>query len=744
MNLRHRLRIGALVTHDAADVAPHAEAAGYDLIAATGPDAWTTLSWIAGRTTGIRLLAAGLTVPGHNAAGLAALGHDPAGLAGLAALGHDPAGLAGLAALGHDPAGLAALGQDPAMLARSAASLDLLSGGRLEIALTGEPGVLTEAIEIIRGLHDTARPGPLRHPGPRFRIPGTQRGPEPAHRIPVAIMGPLSDGLIAVADGWLATTPGELRDHGKALDDAAVAAGREPGEIRRLLVVPPDLGQGDLLELVMEHGVDTLLIPVVEAADLGRFAPGELRDAVARLRPHPVPAVFKPASVRAKRHPGIKYDAIPGSLAETAIEPGDPGYRRVRSTYLRGGAPGLVLRPRTVTEVADALAFARAHPHLPFGVRSRGHGISGRSTNDGGLVVSVAALDGIEILDESRRLVRIGPGARWTDVAQALAPYGWAITSGDYGGVGVGGLATAGGIGWLAREHGLTIDKLVAAEMVLADGSTVRVSATENPDLFWAVRGAGANFGIVTSFEFEADEVGDVGFARFAVGADDPAALLVRWGRAIEEAPRDLSGQLILGRPRRGQPNIAQLVAVVDAGDPRTVVDRLQPIAGVGPLYDQNVVLTPYAGIMANASPADHDGHGEPVSRSALVEHLTPEFAEAAARLLDSGAIHWFQIRTVGGAVADVPADATAYAHRSANFSIVVMGADERRLDAAWAGLRDHFDGLYLNFETGRGAAYLNDAFPPATLARLRELKRRYDPGNLFRDNFNIEPGGTR
>ncbi|GGN39957.1 FAD/FMN-containing dehydrogenase [Actinoplanes campanulatus] len=684
MKLRHRLRIGALVNSGAADVAPHAEAAGYDLVAVTGPDAWTTLSWIAGRTTGIRLLAVGLAVPEF----------------------------------------------DPAVLARSAAALDLLSGGRLELALTGEPDVLTEAIEIIRGLHDTARPGPLRHPGPRFRIPGAQRGPAPAHHIPIAVTGP---GPLPLADGWFAGTPAELR-----------AAPDLPGEKRRAVVVPLDSGLGDLLEAVIEHGADTLLVPISDPADLGRFAAGELREAVARLLPHPLPVVAKPASVRSKRRPGIEYDAIPGSLAELAVEPGDPGYQRVRSTYMRGGAPGLVLRPRTVAEVADALAFARAHPHLPFGVRSRGHGISGRSTNDGGLVVSVAALDGIEILDESRRLVRIGPGARWMDVAQRLAPHGWAITSGDYGGVGVGGLATAGGIGWLARKHGLTIDRLVAAEMVLADGGRVRASHRENPDLFWAVRGAGGNFGVVTAFEFEADEVGNVGFAQLAVGADDPAELLVHWGRAIEEAPRDLSGQLIMGPARRGQPRIAQLAAVVESDDPQTIVGRLQPVAAVGPLYDQNVVLTPYAGIMANASPAGHDGHGEPVSRSALVDHLTPEFAKAAARLMDSGAAHWFQIRTVGGAVADVPADATAYAHRSANFSVAVMGADERRLDTAWSELRDHFDGLYLSFETGRGARVLDAAFPPATLARLRELKRRYDPGNLFRDNFNIEPGGTR
>ena len=148
--------------------------------------------------------------------------------------------------------------------------------------------------------------------------------------------------------------------------------------------------------------------------------------------------------------------------------------------------------------------------------------------------------------------MRIGPGARWMDVAAALAPYGWALSSGDYGGVGVGGLATAGGIGWLSREHGLTIDHLRAVEMVLADGSVVRASEEENADLFWAVRGAGANFGIVTSFEFEVDEVGDVGWAQLVFDASDTAGFLERWGAAVEAAPRDLTSFIILGRPRGG------------------------------------------------------------------------------------------------------------------------------------------------------------------------------------------------
>ncbi|MEU8232662.1 LLM class flavin-dependent oxidoreductase [Actinoplanes sp. NPDC048967] len=734
MNYGHPLTFGVLVAssagtpEEAADLARHAEELGYDLVTVEDRpdepgllDAWTVLGWVAGRTGRVRLAPAALSVPLR----------------------------------------------DPAVLARAAASLDLLSDGRLELVLGGggdqdaiqamgghrietdqAVAALDEAIDIVRGVLDAGEPRPLRHLGAHYRIPQAQRGPLPAHRIPIRLDGDQSPMLRLAgrkADGWAATLtafrPGEYAAANKIIDEAALEAGREPAEIRRLLHITTEHTVPELLALVLEDGVSTLIVRAGDTATLDRFAREvmpALREAAARELPAAPTAVFRPAAVRAKRRPGIDYDNVPPSLAEQAVEPGDLDYARVRSTYMRGGAPGLVLRARSTAEVVDALAFVRAHPGLPFSVRSAGHGISGRSTNDGGLVLSVAAMDTVEVLDEQRRLIRVGPGARWSEVADALRPYGWALSSGDYGGVGVGGLATAGGVGWLARKHGLTIDHLRAVEIVLADGSVVRAAEDENPELFWAVRGAGANFGVVTSFDFEVDEVGEVGWAQFVVGADDPADLLVRWGAAIEAAPRDLSGQLIMGRPRPGQPGVAQLMAMVDNDDPQTIIDQLTPVASAGPLYQQNVVLAPYAAVLARAGDGYHQAEGEPVSRSGLIEHLTPEFAAAAAALIASGAIHWFQIRTVGGAVADVPADATAYGYRSANFSVVVMGSSRRRLDPLWDALAAHFDGLYLSFESDQRPERLADAFPPRTLERLRELKRRYDPQHLFRDNFPI------
>ena len=336
--------------------------------------------------------------------------------------------------------------------------------------------------------------------------------------------------------------------------------------------------------------------------------------------------------------------------------------------------------------------------------------------------------------------MRIGPGARWAQVAAVLGDRGWALTSGDYGGVGVGGLATAGGIGFLAREHGLTIDHLRAVEVVLADGSIVRADASTHADLFWAVRGAGANVGIVTAFEFEVDEVGQVGHAQLAFQTDDVAEFLEGYGRLMESAPRDVTLFLLTGAASPGEPQIVQLYGVVDSDDPDTIIARLQPFAELAPLVQQSVQLTSYAQVMANADLGPQHGAGEPHSRSGLIEHVTPAFAEAVGRMLQSGAVPFFQLRAVGGAVADVSEDATAYSYRAANFSVVALGSSPDRLDAEWRSLAEHIDGMYLSFDSSLRPERIAEAFPPETLARLRAIKATYDPTCVFRDNFAIEP----
>ncbi|GAA2213702.1 hypothetical protein GCM10009850_091650 [Nonomuraea monospora] len=733
------------------------EELGYDVVSirdeAAELDVWTLLSWVAARTSRIRLLAGPVAEMGN-----------------------------------------------PAVLARAAASLDLLSGGRVELALDGSGALaeaidvgtlgeadhvsaLGEAIDVIRGIWAANVRAPLHFDGRHHRVSGAERGPAPAHDIPLWLAaGPDPDALrltAAKADGWLLTAPGvdpavadgrhdtavsgriglagagALADlaaaGGALLDQEAVAAGRDPRELRRLAIVtgrfqpapeaflvgPPDRWVADLLRLINDGALTTLLLATDDEDTLRRFATEvapALRAATTTEQPPTTRSVF----ARRHRRDGIDYDAIPPALTQSAVEPGDAAYARVRSTYLRGGSPGLVLRPGTPDEVSQAVRYARTQP-VKLSIRSGGHGISGRSTSNGGIVIDVSRLNTIEVTDKATRRIRVGPGARWGEVAAALAPHGWALTSGDYGGVGVGGLATAGGIGWFVREHGLTIDHLRAVDLVLADGSQVHADDQENADLFWAVRGAGANFGVVTAFEFEAHEGGDVGFAQLVVDATDTAGFLQRWGAAMEAAPRDLTSSLIIGQARPGQPLIAQIMAVVHSGDAETIINRLQPIAAAAPLLDHSIQVLPYEAIM-HAPHGAHDAQGEPVTRAALADHLTPELAAAAARLVASGRTYFFQVRSAGGAASDVAPDATAYAGRSANFSLVAFGPARRALDELWDGMLHHFSGQYINFETDLRPERVQEAYPEPTLRRLRALKRRYDPANVFRDNFNITP----
>ncbi|WNM28175.1 LLM class flavin-dependent oxidoreductase [Demequina capsici] len=657
--------------------------------------------------------------------------------------------------------------RQPLVAARAAASLDLLSGGRLDLGLgsgafweaieaMGEPRLtpgqavdaLEEAIDLMRGLWSPHEGGGLRGGG-RYPVAGAKRGPMPAHRIPLWI-GAYKPRMLRLTgrkgDGWLpslAYVPsGDFTEQSARIDDAATGADRDPAEITRLLNISGREPASQLLDLAVAHGFSTFVVAADDPSSLARFieetAPTVCAGLADERRNRGTAAnQGRSRTAIASRRPGIAYDDVPESLRSTAVEPGDFAYPTVRSTYMRAGAPGLVLRPRDASQVSDAVVFAGRHRALPLGIRSGGHGISGRSTNDGGLVIDLGALDTIEVVDEAARRVRVGAGARWQEVARALEPHGWAISSGDYGGVGVGGLATAGGVGFLGREHGLTIDHVVAADVVLADGRPLHASATEEPELFWALRGAGASMGIVTAVELEAQPVGQVGWVQLAFDASDTAGFLARYAEATEAAPRDTTLFLMAGAPRAGQPPVVQLYGVVDSSDPDTIIERVMPFAQIAPLLDQSIQLGSYADVIANAPDTPHQGQGEPAFRSGLLPELGEDAAGLAAALLASGTTPWFQIRPVGGAIADVPADATAYAHRDALYSLTAIGGSAR-FDALWERLAERFDGLYLSFESRQDPALVASAFPAPTLARLREVKRRYDRENLFHDNFPL------
>lgn len=673
----------------------------------------------------------------------------------------------------------------PAVLARAAASLDLLSGGRVALGLgaggfwdaiesMGSPRLtpsesvtaLAEGIDIIRGIWNPNERKPLQIDGAHHRVAGPKRGPAPAHEIPIWVGAykPRMLRLVArKADGWLPSLAylkdGDLRRGNDLIDETAVATGRDPADVRRLLNISGAITEArrgflqgpisqwveELVELALRDGIGTFILasddPQIIDVFGAEIAPS-VREAVAREREHAgtvAASARRGAAAIALRRPGIEYDRVPASLATGAIEPGDRGYESVRHNYLRTGSPGLVLRPRSTEQVAEALSYARTQA-VPLGVRSGGHGISGRSTNNGGIVIDLGALDTVDVLDPETRRVRLGAGATWGKVAETLAPHGLAISSGDFGGVGVGGLATTGGIGLLGRTYGLTIDHIVAMEVVTADGQILPASRAENPELFWGLRGAGGNLGVVTWFEIEAMALGNVVFSQLALDASDTAGLLRRWGTTMEGASRELTSFLVLSPARRGQGPVAVLYTVYASDDTDAAVRQLEQLAEAGPVLEHQAYALPYSGVIRPVG-KHHSGGGDPAARSGLVTHLDTEVSQAFEKVATSGTAYFLQIRATGGATHDLAPDETAYPHRHQNFLLTAISASQSKLDSLWdATMAPHTEGLYLSFDTDTRPERLLDAFGAPHLARLRRLKRSYDPDNLFRANFPIPP----
>jgi alkanesulfonate monooxygenase SsuD/methylene tetrahydromethanopterin reductase-like flavin-dependent oxidoreductase (luciferase family) len=736
MDYGHDLSFGTFITpqnqrpQDVVALAQLTEQAGLDLVTFQDHpyqpaflDAWTLLTWVAAQTERVKLAGNVLNLPLR----------------------------------------------PPAVLARAAASLDLLSGGRFELGLGAgafwgpieamggpmrTPGesvaALEEALDVIRQVWDTTERRGVDVRGEHYRVRGAKRGPEPAHDISIWL-GALKPRMLRLigrkADGWLPSLAyledGDLERGNRIIDEAAAAAGRGPREIRRLLNVSGSVTFEQLVSLAVEQGVSTFILAADDPGSIerwgGEVAPA-LREAVARERSAagtPSGEAVRSPKALALRHDGIAYDALPEALQQQAVEPGDRAYGKVRSTYMRTGSPGLVLRPRSVEEVVEALGFARGQA-VPLSVRSGGHGISGRSTNDGGIVLDVGALNGIEVLPGGR--FRVGPGARWGHVAHALEPHGLAMSSGDYGDVGVGGLATAGGIGLLGRRHGLTIDHVTAAELVLADGRVVRADAEQNPDLLWAVRGAGGNFGIVTALELDAYALGDVVYAELVFDGGELSALLERWGEAVAAAPRELTSFLYAFS--RTEAPVVRVLNVYADDDAEAAIEALEPLIGIAPLLDHQAARVPYSAVVP-AHDAQHlGGMREPLVSNGFATRLTPAIGELIDAGLRTRVAPWVAIRSVGGAVGDLDPLATAYAHRRQRFNVSSVGSLQHEFRAHWDELRPHLEGLYISFETDDRPERLHDAFPGDTLARLQRLKATYDPDNVFDRNLPIPPAG--
>ncbi|WP_081682620.1 FAD-binding oxidoreductase [Marmoricola sp. URHB0036] len=429
------------------------------------------------------------------------------------------------------------------------------------------------------------------------------------------------------------------------------------------------------------------------------------------------------------------------------IEPGHADYEVARRTVFATGAPAYVVRPDDVGDVRAAVRFAR-DAALPLSIRGGGHSFSGFGTNDGGLVIDLGGLDSVRILDLDRRLVRIGGGATWGTVAAALSEHNLAISSGDTRSVGVGGLTLAGGIGWKVRKYGLALDALVGAEVVLASGEVVHASAEDHSDLFWALRGGGGSFGVVTAFDFAAHTTTEVFHGKVTFPAREAETVLTGWSDYLRAAPDDLTSLVNLANPMTGGPQAPVEVHVTfDSDDADRAAEALEPIRRLGTVLDDDITLRPYADTLV-------DGAAPPpglqfVLRSAFVdEESVPDVLRVLAESSTSNGAPVVGVRSLGGAVSRVPEGATAYPYRQAELLVVsvtagpapVVEAARPALDAMWSRLGPSVHGAYANFLSTAGEEALAAVYPAATHERLAQVKRCYDPANLFSRNHNVRP----
>lgn len=429
------------------------------------------------------------------------------------------------------------------------------------------------------------------------------------------------------------------------------------------------------------------------------------------------------------------------------IEPGDAGYPSARRSALVVGNPAWVLRPSDARDVQRAVRFA-AESGLPLSVRGGGHSFAGFGTNDGGVVIDLGELADVQLLDAGSHTVRVGGGATWGQVADRLDTDGLAISSGDTRSVGVGGLTLSGGIGWKVRKHGLALDNLTAVELVTASGDLLRASADEEPDLFWAVRGGGGNVGVVTAFEFTAHPTTEVFFGKIAFPAEETAAVLRGWADHMRSAPEELTSVLNFANPFAGGPTAPVEVHVAwDGDDPEPATAALDAIRALGTVIEDDVSLRPYSSILEEGGELPEGFRI--ATRSGFVDRESvPDVLGLLAAMGSREHSPFLSIRSLGGAVARVGADATAYAHRRAELMFVAISAGPEAqilaatpaLDAAWAELAPHLSGAYANFLASDTRNDVDAVYPDATYRRLAAIKGRVDPGNLFAGNHNVQP----
>ena len=444
------------------------------------------------------------------------------------------------------------------------------------------------------------------------------------------------------------------------------------------------------------------------------------------------------------------------------LMPADPGFDEVRPAFnaMHQGRPAVVVGCGGTADVVEAVNFARDRG-LRVAVRGGGHSIAGLSTIDGGMLIDLGEMNGVQV-DPERRLAHVQGGAVLGDVDRETQQFGLAAPSGVVSDTGIAGLTLGGGYGWLRRKHGLACDSLVEAQVVCADGAVRRASADSDPDLFWAIRGGSGNFGIVTSFTFKLHEVGpEVAFAAVMHPLEEVAGVLRRWRDYVEQAPNEVTSEIVTitfpASPETSEAVHDRPVAIVGgvyAGDVEEGMREMQPLRELGTVLFDMSGPTPFTAVQSGFDPLFPRNQLRAYWKALHLKALSDEAIDAIAdRALNRPAPPTFvNLLPMGGAIADVAPGETAFAERSAPYLVSINGqwtdAGDDADNVAW--VRSAFDSLQ---PFGTGSVYLNftgraDEAPSAgvdsahgrNLQRLAAVKKAYDPNNFFSLNDNITP----
>ena len=446
--------------------------------------------------------------------------------------------------------------------------------------------------------------------------------------------------------------------------------------------------------------------------------------------------------------PGTTPSTLSTRLSGSVIRRGDAGYDDARKVWngMIDRSPAIIVRCGSTEDVVAAVNFAREHGLL-VAVRGGGHNAAGLGSCDDGIVIDLSGMRGVTV-DAERRIARVQGGARWREMDAATHAHGLATTGGLISTTGVGGLTLGGGLGWLMRSYGLAADNVIGVEIVTADGQVRRANATENPDLFWGVRGGGGNFGVVTMFEFRLHPVHTVYGGMLVY----PAARAPEILRRYRDLAASASDELTLFAGLMTSPDGIPIVAVLSCynGPAAMAEPAIQPLRDLGPVADQVSEMT-YPALQSMLDEGFPNGL-QVYWRGDFLTGLPDQAIDALCDAFSSvtSPLSALLIEQFGGAVARIPADETAFAHRDSLFNLAVISrwtdpttAEQhkdwsRRASAAMQPFTS--GGAYVNYLGAEGSERVRAAYGPAKYGRLVALKRKFDPTNLFRVNQNIRP----